>query len=507
MLALVAERLRLPAAILQMAGGLTLGLIPGTPSVELPPDLIFVLFVPAIVYNAGFASSLRDLRANAGAIASLAVGLVLATAGAIAVIAHALVPELPWAAAFALGAVVAPTDIAATRAILDRLGMPRGLLTLLEGEGLLNDSTAVVTFRAAVAAAVLGTFSAERALLSFILVGAGGLVCGVAFGYVVTALRRRIDDPLIEITISLLTPYVVYLTGEALGVSGILATVAAAIFIGRRGPTIMSARSRVAGVAVWQLVSFLLESAIFMLIGLVLPGIVASLMSESLGSVLGVAIAVGLGVIAVRLLWVFPFTYVRHALRRRRSDPAPDPRHVFVVGWAGMRGMITVTTALSLPLVAEDGSPFPGRPLVIFIAAAVVVITLVGQGLTLSPILRVLGVAADEGESFEETHAREVTGEAALRRLDELEREWPTHLELIAQLRRQFTHRAEHRERRGADARAADQEEMEHRTIRHAVLDAERTAAVDLRNEGAISDGVLRLVERDIDLEELRMDV
>src|SRR5439155_769383 len=260
---------------------------------------------------------------------------------------HALIPELSWAAAFVLGAIVAPTDIAAARAVLERLGLPRLLLTLLEGEGLLNDATAVITYRAAVAAVAVGAFSLDQVGLSIVLVGAGGLAYGVVLGYVIARIRTPIEDAPIEITISLLTPYVVYLTAEAIGVSGIVATVATGIFLGRRSSTIMSPSTRIAGLAVWQLFIFVLNSALFML---------------------------------------------------------------------------------------------------------------VGQGLTLPLVMRVLGVAADDSEDAEEQQAREVTGDAALRRIGELEKEWPTHRPLIEQLRTQYEHRAEHRDRREADATAADQE-------------------------------------------------
>ena len=507
LLALLAKALRLPAAILQLAGGLAIAFAPGHPEVALPPELVFVIFVPPIVYFAGFGSSLRDLRANAGTIASLAVGLVLATAAAIAVVAHALIPELSWAAAFVLGAIVAPTDIAAARAVLERLGLPRLLLTLLEGEGLLNDATAVITYRAAVAAVAVGAFSLDQVGLSIVLVGAGGLAYGVALGYVIARIRTPIEDAPIEITISLLTPYVVYLTAEAIGVSGIVATVATGIFLGRRSSTIMSPSTRIAGLAVWQLFIFVLNSALFMLIGLEFPRVALALGSEQPAArLVGLALAIGLGVMAVRMLWVFPITYLRAAVPWLHATKRPDWRYVFVVGWAGMRGMDSVTTALALPFMTQDGGPFPARSLIVFLGAAVVIITLVGQGLTLPLVMRVLGVAADDSEDAEEQQAREVTGDAALRRIGELEKEWPTHRPLIEQLRTQYEHRAEHRDRREADATAADQEETEHRAIRHQVLEAEREAAVDLRNRNAINDTVLRRLERDIDLEELRMD-
>jgi len=490
-----------------MAGGLAIGLLPGVPAVQLPPDVIFVLFVPPLVYASGFNSSLRDLRARAGAIASLAVGLVLVTAAVIGVITHALIPALPWAAAFALGAIVAPTDIVATQAILDRLGLPRSLRTVLEGEGLLNDATAVVTYRAAVAAVLLGgSWAPEQLVLPALLVGAGGIAAGLVVGYLVTELRKRLDDPLIQITVSLLTPYVVYLVSEAIGVSGILAAVVAGIFIGRRASAIMSAQSHVAGVAVWELVLFLLNSAIFMLLGLEFPAILASLGLDSLGRLLALTFAIGAGVIVVRFLWLFPVIYLRQAVPVLRTADRPDWRRVAILGWAGVRGIDSITTALALPLVTASGDPFPGRPLIVFLAAAVVVVTLVGQGLTLPLVAGFLGIAGDGSEEAEEARARELTNDAALRRIDELQREWPTHRPLIDQLRTQYEHRAEQVDRRGADADAADQEETEHRAIRLAVLDAERAAAVDLRNTNVINDAVLRRLERDIDLEELRMD-
>jgi CPA1 family monovalent cation:H+ antiporter len=513
-LALLAHRLGTPYPIVLVLGGLLTGLVPGLPDVELAPDLVFLLFLPPLVYIAAFFTSVRDFRTQARPILSLAVGLVLATTVVVAVVAHAAIEGIDWPAAFALGAIVSPPDAVAAAAIFRRLPVPRAIVTVLEGESLLNDATGLVAYRLAVAAAVTGAFSASQAVAGFLLASLGGVAVGLAVGWLVAQLRRPLRDPPVEITISLLTPFAAYLPAEALGVSGVLASVACGLYVGRQAPRLMDADTRVQARAVWDTLVFLLNGLVFVLIGLQLPGIVARLAERPPLRLAALAVLVSLSVVLVRFAWVYLTDWLAHP-RRARRDTRVAWAQDGVIAWAGMRGVVSLAAALALPFTIASGAPFPERDLVIFLTVCVIVVTLVGQGLTLPWVLRVLRVRADGSEDQEETHAREAATAAAQVRLEALAAEWPSHLPLIDTLRTQYNHRASHFDElaQSADGRpgsqapsAAEQELIEHRAIRRAVIDAERAAIIELRERGAISDDVWRRVERDLDLEELRME-
>jgi Na+/H+ antiporter len=508
-LAILARRIGIPYPVLLVLGGLVIGFIPGLPTVELAPDVVFLLFLPPILFGAGFFTSIRDLRANRRPIGLLAVGLVLFSTAVVAVVAHALVPDLGWAAAFALGAIVAPPDAVAATAIFERLGVPRRVVTILEGESLLNDATALVTYRFAVLAAVGGTFSLAQAGATFVLAGVGGVIVGLVIGALAAMVIRRVDDPVFSVVLTFFAPLVAYLPAEQLGLSGVLSVVVAGIFVGRKASRLMSSEVRVSGFAAWQVLLFLINGSVFILIGLQLPRVIAGLGGRPVGEVVGLAVAVSLATILARIVWVFPATYLPRWLsaRIRASDRAPQPRNVVIIAWAGMRGVVSLAAGLALP------ADFPQRNLVIFLTFAVILATLVGQGLTLPILISKLEVVADgDGENVEEARARLQTTEAALGRIDELVHEWPDHRPLIDNLRERYEHRTHHSEvESGEDGEAltdaAAQELIEHREIRLAVLDAEREALLNLRERGAIADHVYRRLERDLDLEALRMEV
>jgi CPA1 family monovalent cation:H+ antiporter len=503
-LAILARRLGIPYPILLVLGGLGLGLVPGLPPVELEPDLVFLLFLPPILFGAGYFTSIHDFRANLRPIGLLSVGLVLATTVVVAIVAQALIPGLGWPAAFALGAIVAPPDAVAATSIFQRLGVPRRVVTILEGESLVNDATALVSYRFAIAAALSGTFSLVDAGISFLFVAIGGVLFGLAVGVAVAQIFRRIDDPVFEVVISFLAPAAAYIPAEHLGLSGVLATVAAGIYTGRHASRTLSSSGRVAGAAAWQVLLFLINGGVFILIGVQLPGVLEGIADRPVGELLGLAVAISLTTIVVRIAWVFPGTYLPRRLSPgiRAREPYPPPRNVFLVAWAGMRGAVSLAAALALPL------DFPERHLLIFLTFAVILATLVGQGLTLPLLIRWLGIVGDDADLEEEARARQVAAEAAVRRINELADEWPGHLELIDALRVQYEHRARdidlHRAEGPADE--AEQELLEHRAIRAAVIEAEREALATLREAGAVRDEVYRRVERDLDLEELRME-
>jgi monovalent cation/hydrogen antiporter len=504
-LAVLARRVGVPYPIVMVIGGLAIGLIPGVPHVELEPDIVLLLFLPPILYSAAYLSSPRELWRNRRPIALLAFGLVLTTTLAVALVVTWLIPGIPIPAAVALGAIVSPPDAIAATSIAQRLGLPRRLVTVLEGESLVNDATALVTYRFAVAATLSGAFSFTDAAYTFASVAIGGVVIGLVVGTAVNLIMARLDDPPVAVLVSLIAPFAAYLPAEELQVSGVLAAVTAGLWVGWRAPRIMSSRTRIQGFATWQTAIFVVNGLAFLLIGLQLPQVLDDISEYAPGELAAMAVVVSGTVVLVRLAWVFPATYIPRRIVPGLAirDPAPSPRVVLILGWAGMRGAVSLAAALALPLVP----PFPQRDLFVFLTFVTILVTLVGQGLTLPLLIRRLGVGDDGSVEQEVLHAREAGTDAALQRLDDLVTEVPGHVPLIDQLRDRYRHRAEHYERsHGEDEVIDDPEERDHRQIRQAVLDAERIAVIELRDSGAIGEEALRRVERDIDLEELRAE-
>jgi CPA1 family monovalent cation:H+ antiporter len=509
-LAVAARRFAIPYPVVLVIGGLALGFIPGLPTIELEPDVVFILFLPPILFAAGYFTSLRALRLKATPIALLAVGLVLFTTVIVAVVAQALVPTMSWAAALTLGAIVAPPDAVAATTIFQRLGVPRRIVVVLEGESLLNDATALVAYRVALGVAMGTTaFSLADAGTTFVVAAAGGVALGLLVGIVVAWLVARIDDEVFSVIVTFLAPVFAYVPADKLGLSGVLATVVAGIWVGLHAPQALSSRVRVSGFASWQILLFLVNGAVFILIGLTLPGALARLGDRSPGGLLVLAAAVSLAAILARIVWVFPAMLLPYLVRRRRARPGspvvplPEGRHLTIIAWAGMRGVVSLAAALALPL------DFPERDLIIFLTFAVILATLVGQGLTLPILINRLNIDdGAAGTDQEEAFARYVTSDAATARLEELAEEWPGHLELIDNLRAQYDHQSRHavsRQDPDESDEEAEQELLEHRQIRMGVLTAEREALLALRDRGAISDDVYRRIERDLDLEEIRM--
>ncbi|HYH93813.1 MAG TPA: Na+/H+ antiporter [Candidatus Saccharimonadales bacterium] len=505
-LSFVARRLRIAEPILFLLGGIVLGFLPALgvvpelPPIELEPDVVFLLFLPPILFGAAYFTPIRDFKANLRAILLLAVGLVLFTAVAVALVAQTLIPEMTWPVALALGAIVAPPDAVAATAVLQRLGVPRRVVTILEGESLVNDATSLIIYRTAVSAVAIGSASLLGAGIGFVVVGVGGLVVGVVIGLVITRALQKTGDPILEIILTLIAPISAYLSAELLGVSGVLATVVAGLMTGRRAARVLSPDARLMGIGVWQTLIWAINAFVFVLIGLQLPEIVRDLEAYSPGQLLGLGAIVSLTVIVARIVWVFPGTYLPRALsaRIREREPYPPPRAVFIVSWAGMRGVVSLAAALAL---APD---FPQRDLILWLTFCVIAATLVGQGLSLPWLIRRLGITAGTSGDTEEAHARLAAVEAALQRLDSLQGEYPDHLPLIQQLKDQYDHEATHVWPSGdAPHDEAELELLDHRAIRNAVLLAEREAVIRLRDDGIINDETLRSIERDLDLQAL----
>jgi len=503
-LATIARMIRVPYPILLVVGGLLLAATPAVPDVVLAPDLVFLLILPPLLYIAAFDTAIRDVKAMLRPILSLAVGLVLATTVTVAIVVHVVLPEIGWPAAFALGAIVSPPDAVAAVAVLRRLSVPQRLVTLLEGESLFNDASALIAFRFAVAALATASFSLPDAALQFVVVGAGGILAGIAVGAIIALLRRRLTDPPVEIIISLLTPFASYLAAEQLHVSGILSVVTTGLCLGWWSPRIMDPEVRVRARAVWDMLIFALNGLVFVLIGLQLTAILPSLADRPLWSTVGLGALVSAVAIVVRLVWVAPAALGLPILGHRKEWPV-----VLVMGWAGMRGVVSLATALALPLET------PNRDLLLFLTFCVILVTLVGQGLTLPWLVQALGVSDDGSSAEQELHARAVALDAACERIERLAEEWPSHLPLIETLQAQYRHRATHLGELRSDgtddnglplSQAAEQELLEHGQIKRAVIDAERAAILELRQRGEVGDQAWRRVERDLDLEELRLE-
>lgn len=511
-LSVIARLLGIPYPIVLVLGAIPLGYLPGVPDVELDPELVLVIFLPPLLYVAAFFADLRALRADARALSLTSIGLVLVTTCAVAVVGHVLI-DLPWAVAFALGAIVSPTDPVAATAITRQLGAPRRLVNLIEGESLVNDASALIAYRVALAAAVGGSFSLFDATVDFLVAVTGGIVVGLLVGAAIAEIRRRLDDVPVEITISIFSGFVAYLPAEELGFSGVLAAVTTGIYLGWLAPQISTAQMRIQGFAVWELIVFLLNAVLFVLIGLQLPNVLDEVSGIDVGTLAGYALAIIAVVVGTRFLWLFTTPYLIRALDRR---PAQVRRRVgaaprVVVGWAGMRGAVSLAAALSLPLETDAGAPFPERELVIFLAYGVVLFTVVVQGLTLPALIRRLGVVDDGSEEEAEEHAARIAAaEAALAALDGLAAEDWTRDETVERLRGLYSYRR----RRFAALRGEVEDEegiidrsLAYQRLMHAVIEAQRGAIVRLRNERVISGDVMRRIERDLDLEESRLEI
>jgi CPA1 family monovalent cation:H+ antiporter len=486
-LARAANALGLPYPVFLVLGGLAVGLVPGLPRVELQPDLVLLIFLPPLVYYSAFLMSPRDLRAHAKDIAGLSIGLVLITMGLVAVVAHELVGHLSWAESFALGAIISPTDPLASTAIFRRLGASQRLTAIIEGESLINDGTALVAFRVAVGAIGAGSFSLASAGWHFVASAVGGAAIGLAAGWVISRIRERIDDPPVEITLSLFTPYLAYLPAEHAGASGVLAAVTTGLYIGFRAPAGMfTATTRLQASAFWDILVFQLNALLFLLVGLQFHRVLDALGKRSAEFLLASAALVAATVLVTRMVWFF----VAGGLAKSKGER-------IVLGWSGMRGAVSLAAALSIPLDA------PGRPLILFLTFATILVTLVGQGLTLPALVRRFAPADTRQTEEVEERARLHATEAALERLERLAKERDIPAEAFEHARRRYELRRSHL------SEEAEHEEGEPvlpaaRGVQREALAAEREALERMFSEGEIDSETARRLERELDLEEER---
>jgi monovalent cation/hydrogen antiporter len=499
----VAQRAGLPYPALFVLGGAALGFVPGLPHITLQPDLVLLVFLPPLLFGAAFETPLRDLRSNLWPIGRLSIGLVIVTTAAVAAVAHAMVPSLGWPAAFTLGAIVAPTDALAATTVFRRLGVPRVILSIIEGEALFNDATALIAYRAAVAAVLSGSFVLANAVGGFVVAAIGGIAIGYVVGWVMGRILRWLDDPPVEVVISLLIPFAAYLPAEQLKVSGVLAVVTAGLVIGRRLGTILSPNSRVLWFTTWKMVGFVLNGFVFVLVGLALPEVLRGLGDRAPLHVAGLAVVVCVVAIVTRFIWIALSSLLPRSPRRviARGDPRLAWRLTALVSWTGLRGAVSLAAALALP------ATFPERNLILLLTFAVILATLVGQGLTLPLVLRWVRWDGVEADGDEADQARATMYQVGLDAIEHMRPNWPTHKPLLDRLESGLRDRERHLATDDPDETAErTQEHAEHEDIQLRVINAQRGAVIELRDAGEINDATLRVIERELDLEELRME-
>ena len=504
--AIAARRLDIAPSILLVVAGVVLALIPRLPRLELAPELVLLGVLPPLIYSAGVAMSWREFRFNLRPIALFAIGCVIFTACAVAAAAHWLL-GLPWAVAFVLGAIIAPPDVVAPLAIARRLGLPRRLVVVLEGEGLANDATALILYRFAVAAVSTGLFSFAQATGAFALIIVGEIAYGIGIGWLSLRLRRWARDPRVEITLSLMTPYVAYWIPAELGGSGVLATVAAGLYVSWNGPLLIPAATRLQGIFFWDLVIYYLEGLIFLVMGLQARSLIDRMDEFSPAELaFGILLTVGIAVVA-RFIWVFPAVYVPRwlspALAKR--DPSPPWQWAFLLGFVSIRGVVSLAAALGIPFYTASGAPFPYRDLILFITFGVIVLTLIGQGLLLPRLVLLLGLHRDSiverrQEKEAEHQARQDALKVAKLRLDELANGNDVPEGVLSALQTRHDYRVS---RLHYPSSKADGAEMTlGPSLRSELIDAERKFIFHLLQEGRITDESRRRMERELDLEE-----
>ena len=424
--ALVSARLKLPPAILLVIAGVALALVPGLPALELAPELVLLLVLPPLIYSSAVAMSWREFRYNLRPISLLAVGCVAFTALATAAATHWLL-GFPWPVGFVLGAIVSPPDAVAPLSIIRRMQLPRRILVILEGEGLANDATALILYRFAIVAVSVGVFSFSQAAAMFATIVVGEILWGIGVGWLVLRLRRWIGDPRIEIVISILTPFLAYWPSEHLGGSGVLATVTTGLYISWNGLRLIGAATRLQGIFFWDFLIYLIEGLVFLITGLQARGLMERISHYSTAEIVIPAVTVSAAVIAARFIWMYPATYLPRWLFSaiKRRDPSPPWQWPFAQAFTGVRGIVSLAAALAIPIVTENGDPFPNRDLITFLTFCVILVTLVGQGLLLPTVIRWLGLAHTGhrervAERAEERTARQQAIEAAIERLDQL---------------------------------------------------------------------------------------
>ncbi len=510
--AVLAQKLKTPYPIVLVIAGLLLGFVPHIPKITLDPELVFLVILPPLLYSAAWLTSWQDFCHNLVSIVSLAIGLVAFTVLGVAATASWLFKGFDWRIGFVLGAVVATTDAIAATSIAKRVGLPKRIVDILEGESLVNDATGLLALEFAIAIVVYGQtpmISSAALRLAYLIIA--GIAVGLILGRIVEWFEHRINDAPIEIAVSIFVPYTAYLAAEAIRGSGVLAVVAAGLYLGHRSSRFFSPGVRLQANAVWESLVFILNGVVFVVIGLQLPYVLRQTEGVPILSLLLYGGLFSALVIVLRLLWTFPGARVSFFVRTRllhQKEERPGTRELFVVGWTGMRGVVALAAALSLPQTLADGSPFPHRNLIVFLTFSVILVTLVLQGLTLPPLIRALGLGGGSGLHTLETEARRALLEAGLHYLENRRQsDLPAFADLYDDLAQHYQHRlagltGDSNDGDGSERKSYDR----YLDLSRELLDTERQTALRLRDEGRIGDGVLRELEHELDLSEARLN-
>jgi CPA1 family monovalent cation:H+ antiporter len=506
-LAEVTDKISVPYPILLVLAGMGIGFVPGLPLITISPDVIFLIFLPPILYAAAWSTSWPEFRANKRPITLLAIGCVIFTTCAVAVIAHNFIPGFSWASSFVLGAIISPPDAVAATSATKGLAVPKRVTTILEGESLVNDATGLIAYRYAIAAVATGAFNLLDATWQFFIVAIGGAILGLAVGFVFKWIHKITpDNPTNDTTLTFLAPFIAYLLAESIHISGVLAVVTAGLYLSWNSSEVFSQQTRLQAYGVWNTVIFILNGIIFILIGLQLPEIMKNIEGYSLETLLSYGGLISITVIVGRIIWVYPGAYVPRWLSRRirEREPGTNIRLVTIIAWSGMRGIVSLAAALAIPLTVEGDKPFPHRNLIIFLTFCVIFSTLVIQGLTVRPLIKWLKIKSDGTEHDQEQKARLLLASSVIEHIEE---NYSLSLtdEVLNQIKTKYEIRIQ-RLRKDQDKRKLDEKEInEFHRIQQELLDKERADVIRLRGEGKISDEVLRKIEYELDLEETRL--
>lgn len=506
-LAEITDKIKIPYPILLVLAGMLIGFIPGLPPVALQPDIVFLIFLPPILYAAAWYTSWPDFKKAKRPITLLAIGCVIFTMCAVAAVAYYFIPGFSWAEAFVLGAIISPPDAVAAAAATKGLSIPKRIVTVLEGESLVNDATGLIAYRYAVAAVVTGTFSLSEAGMQFLFVAIGGVLFGLALGFIFKWIHKITpDNPTTDTTLTFLVPFIAYLGAEEFHMSGVLAVVSAGLYMSWNSSEVFSQRTRLQAAGTWDTVIFILNGLIFILIGLQLPVVLSEIGHESIGKLLGYGAIISLAVIVGRIIWVYPGAYVPRWMFKsiREREPDTNVRLVTIVAWSGMRGVVSLAAALALPLTLSNNQPFENRSLIIFLTFCVIFSTLVVQGLSLRPLIKWLGIKPDDREHREEHSARLKIASAVIERIEE---EFSLSLsdEVLNQIKTKYEIRIQRLQKDQSTRRLNEEQINEFHRIQHELLLMERKSILAMRKQGSISDEALRKIEYELDLEEARL--
>jgi monovalent cation/hydrogen antiporter len=507
-LAQITDLIRVPYPILLVLAGIGIGLLPGLPRITLSPDVVFLIFLPPILYSAAWATSWADFKAAKRPITLLAIGCVIFTTCAVAAVAHYFIPGMDWAEAFVLGAIISPPDAIAAAASTKGLPVPKRVVTILEGESLVNDATGLIAYRYAVAAVATGAFSLMDASLQFVLVAVGGIIFGLVLGYVFKWIHRITpDNPTTDTTLTFVASFLAYLFAESIHLSGVLAVVACGLYTSWNSSEIFSQRTRLQANSAWETVIFVLNGIVFILIGLQLPYIWEQINNDfSVSTLIFYGALVSGAVIIGRIIWVYPGTYVPRWISKtiRETETGTNMKLTTIVAWSGMRGVVSLAAALALPLTMQGGKPFPNRDLIIFLTFCVIFSTLVVQGLTLRPLIKFLGIKADGSLHDKE---REIRLRIASTVIEHIEENYSLGLndDILNQIKSKYEIRIQRLRREPEFQKLTDEQIEQLQSIQQELISIERTHIISMRRQGTISDEILRKIEYELDLEETRL--